>query len=132
MPDVKSMLHSNVKHMTDCLQRVGGGLFPQDSRVILLVSGAIFSLQLSSVNNILASINFEAQLHLFAWFLDQFGVLDDGKQPYPGAITTSNVLKKARMIKNGNRDSNVVTGTLIETLVVESEDLVQVVDKAGL
>lgn len=23
-----------------------------------------------------------------AWFLDQFGVLHDGKQPYPGAITT--------------------------------------------
>ncbi|EPS63654.1 hypothetical protein M569_11131 [Genlisea aurea] len=22
-----------------------------------------------------------------AWFLDQFGVLHDGKQPYPGAIT---------------------------------------------
>lgn len=23
-----------------------------------------------------------------AWFLDQFGVLHDGKQPYPGAIST--------------------------------------------
>ncbi|KAL8462540.1 hypothetical protein ACS0TY_033540 [Phlomoides rotata] len=42
------------------------------------------------------------------------------------------VLKKARMIKKGNRDSNVVTGTLIETLVIESEDLVQVVVKAVL
>jgi hypothetical protein len=25
---------------------------------------------------------------LQAWFLDQFGVLHDGKQPYPGAILT--------------------------------------------
>lgn len=23
-----------------------------------------------------------------AWFLDQFGVLHDGKQPYPGAVMT--------------------------------------------
>lgn len=30
MPDVKSMLLSNAKHMTDCLQRVSGGLFPRD------------------------------------------------------------------------------------------------------
>ncbi|KAL8536491.1 hypothetical protein ACS0TY_011915 [Phlomoides rotata] len=70
MPDVKSMLHSNVKHMTDCLLRVGGGLFPQDREVILVVSGASFSLQLSSVHNILASINFEAQLHLFVLRVD--------------------------------------------------------------
>lgn len=41
------------------------------------------------------------------------------------------MLKKARMIKNGNRDANVMIGTLIETLVVRSEDLVQVVAKAG-
>ncbi|KAG9148549.1 hypothetical protein Leryth_023928 [Lithospermum erythrorhizon] len=26
--------------------------------------------------------------HFKAWFLDQFGVLHDGKQPYPGAIST--------------------------------------------
>lgn len=41
------------------------------------------------------------------------------------------VLKKARMISKGNRDANLVIGTLIETLVVQSEDLVQVVVKAG-
>ncbi|CAL5392857.1 unnamed protein product [Camellia sinensis] len=39
------------------------------------------------------------------------------------------VLKKARMIKKGNCDANVVSGDLIETLVVISEDLVQVVAK---
>lgn len=26
-----------------------------------------------------------------AWFLDQFGVLHDGKQPYPGAISTCTI-----------------------------------------
>ncbi|XP_057809822.1 uncharacterized protein LOC131024327 isoform X2 [Salvia miltiorrhiza] len=40
------------------------------------------------------------------------------------------VLKKARMIKKGSLDANVVNGTLIETLIVQSEDLVQVVAKA--
>ncbi|KAL7217967.1 hypothetical protein ACSBR2_011233 [Camellia fascicularis] len=39
------------------------------------------------------------------------------------------VLKKARMIKKGNCDANVVSGDLIETLVVISEHLVQVVAK---
>ncbi|KAL3632766.1 hypothetical protein CASFOL_025750 [Castilleja foliolosa] len=39
------------------------------------------------------------------------------------------VLKKATMTKKGNLDSNIVNGTLIETLVVGSEDLVQVVAK---
>ncbi|KAL7087908.1 hypothetical protein ACP275_13G096900 [Erythranthe tilingii] len=42
------------------------------------------------------------------------------------------VLKKAKMIKKGNLDANVVNGALIETLVVPSEDLVQVVAKAVL
>ncbi|KAL8033574.1 hypothetical protein ABFX02_13G168100 [Erythranthe guttata] len=42
------------------------------------------------------------------------------------------VLKKARMIKKGNLDANVVNGALIETLVVPSEDLVQVVAKGVL
>lgn len=41
------------------------------------------------------------------------------------------MLKKARMIKKGNLDANVLNGTLIETLIVHSEDLVQVVAKAG-
>ncbi|KAH6778498.1 hypothetical protein C2S51_009810 [Perilla frutescens var. frutescens] len=39
------------------------------------------------------------------------------------------VLKKAKMIKKGNLDTNVGNGTLIETLIVHSEDLVQVVAK---
>ncbi|KAI3456936.1 hypothetical protein Pfo_013599 [Paulownia fortunei] len=43
------------------------------------------------------------------------------------------VLKKARMIKKGkNLDSNVLNGILIETLIVRSEDLVQVVAKGVL
>lgn len=40
------------------------------------------------------------------------------------------VLKNARMIKKGNRASNVANGSMIETLIVQSEDLVQVVAKA--
>ncbi|CAA0811275.1 Unknown protein [Striga hermonthica] len=39
------------------------------------------------------------------------------------------VLKKATMIKKGDLDANVANGTLIETLVVRSKDLVQVVVK---
>lgn len=35
------------------------------------------------------------------------------------------------MIKKGSLNANVVSGTLIETLVIHSEDLVQVVAKAG-
>ncbi|PIM99291.1 hypothetical protein CDL12_28216 [Handroanthus impetiginosus] len=42
------------------------------------------------------------------------------------------VLKKARMIKKGYLDANVVMGNLIETLIVSSEDLVQVVAKGVL
>ncbi|KAL3503502.1 hypothetical protein ACH5RR_037951 [Cinchona calisaya] len=42
------------------------------------------------------------------------------------------VLKKARMIKKGNRVTNVADGRLIDTLVVLSEDLVQVVAKEVL
>lgn len=29
LPDVRSMLVSHTKHMTDCLRRVSGGLFPR-------------------------------------------------------------------------------------------------------
>ncbi|KAE9456646.1 hypothetical protein C3L33_11586, partial [Rhododendron williamsianum] len=39
------------------------------------------------------------------------------------------VLKKARMTKKGDCDANIAIGDLIETLVVVSEDLVQVVAK---
>ncbi|KAF5948832.1 uncharacterized protein LOC114277075 [Camellia sinensis] len=42
------------------------------------------------------------------------------------------VLKKARMTKKGNCDANVASGDVIETLVVISEDLVQVVAKGIL
>ncbi|XP_047971545.1 uncharacterized protein LOC125214524 [Salvia hispanica] len=42
-----------------------------------------------------------------AWFLDQFGVLHDGKQPYPGAITTLEKLAacgtKMVIISNSSR-----------------------------
>lgn len=39
------------------------------------------------------------------------------------------VLKKARMTKKGDCSANVAIGDLIETLLVVSEDLVQVVAK---
>ena len=49
-------------------------------------------------SNVFVIINTYCQTHLLllanlvmraqAWFLDQFGVLHDGKQPYPGAIST--------------------------------------------
>ncbi|KAK4439804.1 Polyadenylate-binding protein-interacting protein 4 [Sesamum alatum] len=42
------------------------------------------------------------------------------------------VLKKAKMIKKGNLEANVVNGTLIETLIIRSDDLVQVVAKGVL
>ncbi|KAI4304146.1 hypothetical protein MLD38_039697 [Melastoma candidum] len=46
-----------------------------------------------------------------AWFLDQFGVLHDGKSPYPGAISTLEKLAKtgAKMviIINSSRRASV-------------------------
>ncbi|KAH6801627.1 Haloacid dehalogenase-like hydrolase superfamily protein [Perilla frutescens var. frutescens] len=51
-----------------------------------------------------------------AWFLDQFGVLHDGKQPYPGAITTLEKLAtcgaKMVVISNSSRRAS----TTIEKL----------------
>ncbi|CAL9028275.1 unnamed protein product [Prunus brigantina] len=52
-----------------------------------------------------------AETHRFkAWFLDQFGVLHDGKQPYPGAITTIKNLAssgaKMVIISNSSRRSS--------------------------
>lgn len=49
-----------------------------------------------------------AKTHRFkAWFLDQFGVLHDGKQPYPGAISTLQKLAttgaKMVIISNSSR-----------------------------
>ena len=40
------------------------------------------------------------------------------------------VLKKARKIKKGNWETSVADGKLIDTLLILSEDLVQVVAKA--
>lgn len=40
------------------------------------------------------------------------------------------ILKKARMIKKGKLEANVAHGGIVETLVVLTEDLVQVVAKA--
>lgn len=46
-----------------------------------------------------------------AWFLDQFGVLHDGKQPYPGAISTLERLAssgaKMVIISNSSRRASV-------------------------
>lgn len=46
-----------------------------------------------------------------AWFLDQFGVLHDGKQPYPGAISTLERLSttgaKMVIISNSSRRASV-------------------------
>ncbi|PKI69782.1 hypothetical protein CRG98_009657 [Punica granatum] len=46
-----------------------------------------------------------------AWFLDQFGVLHDGKQPYPGAIATLEKLAvsgaKMVVISNSSRRASV-------------------------
>ncbi|KAJ4723774.1 Haloacid dehalogenase-like hydrolase (HAD) superfamily protein [Melia azedarach] len=51
-----------------------------------------------------------------AWFLDQFGVLHDGKQPYPGAISTleklANTGAKMVVISNSSRRAS----TTIEKL----------------
>uniref|UniRef100_A0A1D1YA42 4-nitrophenylphosphatase n=2 Tax=Anthurium amnicola TaxID=1678845 RepID=A0A1D1YA42_9ARAE len=45
--------------------------------------------------------------HFKAWFLDQFGVLHDGKQPYPGAVSTLEKLAsrgaKMVIISNSSR-----------------------------
>lgn len=46
-----------------------------------------------------------------AWFLDQFGVLHDGKQPYPGAISTLEKLAssgaKMVIISNSSRRASI-------------------------
>ncbi|CAO2820069.1 unnamed protein product [Amaranthus hypochondriacus] len=51
--------------------------------------------------------------HFKAWFLDQFGVLHDGKKPYPGAISTVEMLAKtgAKMviISNSSRRASVTS-----------------------
>lgn len=62
-------------------------------------------------NKLFQSLNGIQQLaesrHYKAWFLDQFGVLHDGKQPYPGAISTLEKLAtsgaKMVIISNSSR-----------------------------
>ncbi|XP_077229043.1 haloacid dehalogenase-like hydrolase (HAD) superfamily protein isoform X2 [Tasmannia lanceolata] len=46
-----------------------------------------------------------------AWFLDQFGVLHDGKQPYPGAISTLEKLSShgAKMVIISNSSRRALT-----------------------
>ncbi|KAM2970150.1 hypothetical protein FF2_017154 [Malus domestica] len=58
-----------------------------------------------------------AETHRFkAWFLDQFGVLHDGKQPYPGAISTLKKLAssgaKMVIISNSSRRSSTTMDKL--------------------
>ncbi|KAM7280465.1 hypothetical protein ACFE04_007599 [Oxalis oulophora] len=53
-----------------------------------------------------------AETHRFkAWFLDQFGVLHDGKKPYPGAISTLEKLAtigaKMVIISNSSRRASI-------------------------
>ncbi|XP_010251388.1 PREDICTED: uncharacterized protein LOC104593327 [Nelumbo nucifera] len=51
-----------------------------------------------------------------AWFLDQFGVLHDGKQPYPGAISTlenlANLGAKMVIISNSSRRASTTIDKL--------------------
>lgn len=51
-----------------------------------------------------------------AWFLDQFGVLHDGKQPYPGAISTleklANYGTKMVIISNSSRRASTTIDKL--------------------
>ncbi|GAB4825868.1 hypothetical protein Ancab_008740 [Ancistrocladus abbreviatus] len=54
--------------------------------------------------------------HFKAWLLDQFGVLHDGKQPYPGAISTLEKLAatgaKMVVISNSSRRASVTVDKL--------------------
>uniref|UniRef100_A0A5B6ZDH5 Uncharacterized protein n=1 Tax=Davidia involucrata TaxID=16924 RepID=A0A5B6ZDH5_DAVIN len=69
------------------------------------------SISSSSDIQLFRSLNGIQQLaetcHFKAWFLDQFGVLHDGKQPYPGAISTLEKLAtsgaKMVIISNSSR-----------------------------
>ncbi|GER54173.1 spermidine/putrescine import ATP-binding protein PotA [Striga asiatica] len=58
-----------------------------------------------------------------AWVDKEYGIL--GFLLSDSSLLPAIVLKKATMIKKGDLDANVVNGTLIETLVVRSKDLVQ-------
>ncbi|CAL5391748.1 unnamed protein product [Camellia sinensis] len=55
--------------------------------------------------------NVDGSMRGIAWFLDQFGVLHDGKQPYPGAISTLERLAtsgaKMVIISNSSRRASI-------------------------
>ncbi|KAK9665012.1 hypothetical protein RND81_14G084200 [Saponaria officinalis] len=64
--------------------------------------------------HMLSGIQHLAETRRFkAWFLDQFGVLHDGKKPYPGAISTleklANTGAKMVIISNSSRRASVTT-----------------------
>ncbi|XVE98661.1 hypothetical protein REPUB_Repub03eG0126400 [Reevesia pubescens] len=58
-------------------------------------------------------LRYLAETHHFkAWFLDQFGILHDGKQPYPGTISTLEKLAttgaKMVIISNSSRRASKI------------------------
>ena len=78
--------------------------------------GRCLSVQSSSLNELkfqtLSGIQHLAESRRFkAWFLDQFGVLHDGKQPYPGAISALEKLAtcgaKMVIISNSSRRASI-------------------------
>ncbi|KAF3637792.1 hypothetical protein P3S67_002288 [Capsicum chacoense] len=78
--------------------------------------GRCLSVQSSSPNELkfqtLSGIQHLAESHRFkAWFLDQFGVLHDGKQPYPGDISALEKLAtcgaKMVIISNSSRRASI-------------------------
>ncbi|XP_027064216.1 uncharacterized protein [Coffea arabica] len=98
--------------------RKNGGLLPEEQ------NGASTSANNALVFITMSIIGFPVDVHV-----------KDGSI-YSGTFHTASiddaygiVLKKARMIKKGNRQTNLADGSLIETLIILSEDLVQVVAK---
>ncbi|PHU01792.1 DAR GTPase 2, mitochondrial, partial [Capsicum chinense] len=78
--------------------------------------GRCLSVQASSPNELkfqtLSGIQHLAESRRFkAWFLDQFGVLHDGKQPYPGAISALEKLAtcgaKMVIVSNSSRRASI-------------------------
>jgi uncharacterized membrane protein (UPF0182 family) len=57
---------------------------PENQYLILFLSSLSYSHSSSRIICIYVYVCVSVQ----AWFLDQFGVLHDGKKPYPGAILT--------------------------------------------
>lgn len=98
--------------------RKNGGFWPEEQ------NGASTSVSDALISTTMSLIGFPVDVHV-----------RDGSI-YSGTFHTASiedaygiVLKKARMIKKGNRQTNLPDGRLIETLIILSEDLVQVVAK---